>query len=355
MSNFLWWLRRNISATAFAVGFVVDTLTLNRIDLVYENFVFVSYLVLAFIGIVLVHSVETRRFAPKILLRVQGWLPILVQFPLGGLFSGFLIFYTKSSSMFTSWPFILVLVTLFIGNEFLRKRYEKLVFQVSVFYFALLTYVVLITPVLLHTIGTSTFVLAGFVSLCIMGLLLQVLRKLFPKLYQKGRQMILFVIATIYICFNLLYFTNVIPPVPLAIKEIGVYHSVVRTDAGYQVRYEKPVWYEFWRSTSGVYRVTKGEAAYCFSSVFAPTNLRTQIYHSWQRKTEEGKWVRESRIPFTIEGGRDGGYRGYTLKQNLTEGTWRCVVETENKQVIGQTRFNIVTVEAPTERTVEVR
>jgi hypothetical protein len=355
MRKVWWWIKGHISAIAFATGFVVDTLTLKRIDLLYENFVFISYLLIACIGIFLVHAVETRLFAPKLLLRARPFLPVLVQFPLGGLLSGFLIFYTKSASLFTSWPFVLLLFTLFAGNEFFRKRYEKLVFQISFFYFALISYLVLVTPIVLHTIGTSTFVFAGILSLFIISVILQVFKKFFGKLYQQGARLVWACIALVYVGFNVLYFTNIIPPVPLAIKEIGVFHSVVRVENGYRVRYERPAWYESWRETSGVYHRAPGEAAYCFSSVFAPTYLRTQVYHSWQRKTADGTWVRESRIPFTIEGGRDGGYRGYTLKQNISEGTWRCVVETENMQVIGQTNFNVIDVAENQDVVDEVR
>lgn len=342
--NFFRWIRKHISAIAFAIGFVIDTLTLTRIDLLYENFVFVSYLCTALVGILLVHSVETRLFAPKILLRVRAWLPVLIQLPLGGLFSGFLIFYTKSASVFTSWPFLAVLFTLFIGNEFFHKRYEKLVFQISLFYFALFSYLVLVTPIVLNTIGTSTFVFAGILSLFAISLILQLIRKLFPKLYQQGAQLLWWIIGITYVGFNILYFTNIIPPVPLALKEIGIYHSVVHAGTDYLVSYERPVWYEAWRDTGSIFHRTQGEAVYCFSSVFAPTHLSTQIYHSWQRKTKEGTWVRETLIPYTIDGGRNGGYRGYTFKQNLTEGTWRCVVETKQRQVIGETRFNVIDV-----------
>lgn len=349
-----WWVRNHVSMVAFVTGFVWDTLTLKRIDLVYENVVFVSYLLIAFVGIVLIHSIETHRWTPRVLVRMRAWLPALIQFPLGGLFSGFVIFYTKSGSLFTSWPFMAILLALFVGNEFFHKRYERLVFQMSVFYFALLTYLVLVTPAVLHTISTATFVFAGLISLIAILLLSQLIRYLFPKLYRQGARSLWVMIGLIYIGFNALYFSNIIPPVPLALKEIGVYHSVTRIESGYEVTYQSPVWYEFWRSTSGVFRRSPGEAVYCFSSVFAPTELKTKIYHSWQRKVSGGVWKREERIPFSIEGGRDGGYRGFTLKEQLTDGPWRCVVETENGQIIGQVRFNIIDVDqqVPLEQTL---
>lgn len=340
--QFYEFIRRHISTVAFVTGFVIDSLTLTRIDLTYENIVFVSYLTTALTGILLIHSVDTERFAPAFLVRVKAWLPVLVQLPLGGLFSGFVIFYTKSASLITSWPFVALLVTILIGNEFLRKRYERLVFQLATFYFALLSYLVLVTPIILGTINTATFMFAGVTSLFVMAVLTRIMKWLFRDLYERSARMVFLAVGGILVGFNILYFTNTIPPVPLALKEIGIYHSVVSVDGGYDVRYEAPPTYMFWRTTAPVYHRTVNEAAYCFASVFAPTNLQTQVYHSWQQLTDDGLWKRASRIPYPIVGGRDGGYRGYSIKTNLPDGEWKCVVETEQGLVIGETQFTVV-------------
>ncbi len=353
IKNTYWWVREHLSLVAFATGFLWDTLTLRRIDLVYENVVFIVYLLIALAGIFLVHAVETRVFAPKWLLKFRVWLPIIIQFPLGGLFSGFLILYTKSSSVFVSWPFLLVLVMLFVGNEFFKRRYERLIFQMSLFYFALLSYMVLVTPIITRSISTATFLYAGILSLVIIGFVLYYINKFFPKLFKQGGVRILFIVGGIYLSFNALYFTNIIPPVPLSLKEIGIYHSVSREGGSYVVTYEKPAWYESWRDTSKVFHKGPGEAAYCFTSVFLPTRFNEPLYHSWQRKATNGQWVRAAggRIEFTTDGGRLGGYRAYSLKQNLDEGEWRCVVETESQQVIGMVRFNVLDVHESVELT----
>lgn len=337
------FIRTHISAIAFGSGFILDTLTLKRIDLVYENIVFISYLLTAAFGIILLHAVETGRFAPAFLSKHRAWLPVIVQLPLGGLFSGFVIFYTKSASFVTSWPFLLLLVGLFIGNEFFRKRYSRLVFQMSVFYFVLLTYLTLLVPTVLGTIGTSTFVFAGLLSLLLIGLFIHLVMYLFPMLYVHSMVRVWVAVLGICAAFNALYFTNIIPPVPLALMDIGIYHSIVRTETGYRVMYEEHETYFPWRSTARTFHRGPGEAAYCFSSVFAPTRLRTSIYHVWERKVNDA-WIRESRIPFRIQGGRDQGYRGYTLKANLTDGLWRCAVVTERGQVLGRERFVVVSV-----------
>jgi len=341
------WLKKHVSTIAFFGGFIIDTLTLGRVDAWYDNALFVLYLVTAFLGILLVHAVDTGRFAPRSLRVRKAWLPALVQFPIGGLFSGFLIFYVKSASFLTSWFFLALLLVLFVGNEFLHKRYERLVFQVSMFYFALFSYLVLLVPTVLGEISTSAFLLSGLTSLFLVALLVQTLMRLFPDVYRRSARHLAFSIGGICLLFNVLYFANIIPPVPLALKGIGIYHSVVREQGGYRVTFEEPAWYAFWRDTGAVFHRAPGEAAYCFSAVFAPTSVSTDIYHAWMRKNKKGDWVRENRTPFPIQGGRDGGYRGYTIMHTLTEGEWRCVVETERGQVLGETRFQVEGVSEP--------
>ena len=48
-------------------------------------------------------------------------LPILTQFSLGGFWSGFFVFYGRAAALAVSWPFMLLISAMIIGNE-LRKR-----------------------------------------------------------------------------------------------------------------------------------------------------------------------------------------------------------------------------------------
>jgi hypothetical protein len=181
----------------------------------------------------------------------------------------------------------------------------------------------------------------------VLALFLQVVMRIFPELYTRSMRGIWLAVFGIFVSFHALYFTNTIPPVPLSLKEIGVYHQVTRAEQGYLVSYEEPSRFEFWRSTARTFHRAPQESVYCFSAVFAPTRLRTNIYHSWQRKTEGGAWVRDSYIGFSLAGGRDEGYRGYTMKSNIADGEWRCVVETEGGKVVGETYFSVQTVSTP--------
>jgi hypothetical protein len=44
----------------------------------------------------------------------------------------------------------------------------------------------------------------------------------------------------------------------------------------------------------------------------------------------------------TIAGGREGGYRGHTVKSRLDPGDWRVDVETHDGRVIGRIGFRVV-------------
>ncbi len=151
------------------------------------------------------------------------------------------------------------------------------------------------------------------------------------------------VVAGICATFTVLYFSHVIPPVPLSLKHIGVYHTLERVGGVYAVSYEKPAWYVFWRDTDATFTLPLSEGrAYCFSAIFAPGGLSTPVVHQWEKYDPiSGQWQQQSKYSFPINGGRDQGYRGWTAK-TLSAGKWRCDVETENGQLIGRLSFEAV-------------
>jgi len=152
-----------------------------------------------------------------------------------------------------------------------------------------------------------------------------------------------FTVGIIYVALNFFYFTNIIPPIPLSLKDVGIYHSVVRVGEGdYRVVYEKPPWWLFLRDSDKEFHFEEGDSVYCFASVFAPAKLKTEIYHHWEYFDETADlWKEHGRFSYPIEGGRGGGFRGYTTIHKYTPGTWRCTVETERGQVIGEETFII--------------
>ena len=154
----------------------------------------------------------------------------------------------------------------------------------------------------------------------------------------------------LYLLFNVFYFFNFIPPIPLALKDSGIYHSVTRLGADYQVTYEPSAWYDVFNDYKNTVSWKKGEPIYCFSSVFAPTQIDARIYHEWYLFDEgSGKWVQKDRLGFLISGGRDGGYRGYSMKYGVEPGLWRIDIENERGQMLGRVKFDIIETSLPVE------
>jgi len=340
---------------AFLTGFTWDNFTLNRIDQLLDMLVLIGLITIATIGITLMNAIEERREIENRFVAIAPFVPLLVQFSLGGLFSGLFVFYSRSGTILSAWPFWLLLIGLLLGNEFFRNRYRGVSFQLSIYYIALLSLCVLLVPVFLREMGALVFLLSTAISAFLMALVFFLLRRVAPNRVRRRQKLTASLLVGVLVLFNGLYFTNIIPPIPLSMKELGFYHTVVREGGEYRVSYEAGAWWEFWKQSDDVFHWRGSEPLYCFASVFAPTDLDTKIYHHWQFKNAKGDWEERGRIAYSIAGGRDGGYRGYTLKTALEIGRWRCRVETARGQVIGQKTILVVPADNPVELTSELR
>lgn len=328
---------------AIALGFLIDALTLTQIDRVFDNAVFITHLLIVGTLITALFAKNTLRGKRWKIAERESLLNTIVIFSFGALFSGFIIFYSRSGSLASSWPFILLLAGLMIGTEIKRAYYQKLVFQISFYYLAIFSYLIFFLPVIFAKVGVGMFVASGLVSLVLIFFFLRLLKKIDFKNYEEYLPAIWKRVVIIFLLFNFLYFTNIIPPVPLSLKFKAVYHSVESTGENtYQGSYEKAGWYNIFGKRSRTIHKDEGEPVYVFASVFAPTRLETSIFHSWHYYDSEAvKWVKTDRIKIPITGGRDEGFRGYSMKQNLWPGKWKVVVETQRGQRLGQIRFTI--------------
>lgn len=313
-------------------GFVFDGLTLQRVDLFWDNLVILFYLFLVAVGI-LALSLRSGKY-----IDISAYA---MQFAFGGLFSAFIVFYSKSASLTASFPFFLMLGVFFVGNEFFREKYKKFNFNLAVFFVAVFSYAIFSLPVLLRKLGTEIFILSGFLSLIVVVSLVFLIKKIAPTKFLEYRKTATFTIGGIYLLFNFLYFSNIIPPIPLSLKEAGIYRFIERVDNDFMFYGEEWKWYEFWRKNKFGFR--QGESLYAYSAVFAPTKIESEIFHRWSFFDEKkDKWVESAYIGFPIVGGRDGGYRGYSIKENVWLGKWRVDVVTQRGQVVGRISFEIM-------------
>lgn len=333
---------RHISSIALVSGFILDSITLNRIDRLFENAILFFYLIVAGLGIILINLSEQGRWGGRFS-RFHTFFLILIQFSFGALFSAFTIFYFRSSSLAVSWPFILFLAGLLIANELLKTRYQKLIFQITIFFVTIFSLTIFYVPIITKTLGVWTFIISGIVSLVLITLFIYLLYRFVPERVVGSKKALATSIGVIFLIINLLYFTNIIPPIPLSLKEAEVFHLVEKNPAGgYKVEREVRPWYEFLFPFERV-TLVPNKPLYVLSSVFAPTNLNTDIVHEWQYFDEKTKrWATAGEVRFAIEGGADGGYRGFSQKSNLFSGYWRVDIETPRGQMIGRLKFKII-------------
>lgn len=337
------WYERyegRISSFSLLFGFVFDSITLQRIDALRENLWITINLVVAAACIILLNRRESKD--PK----KHFWFYTILQFTFGSMLGAFFIFYFQSSTLSVSWPFLAILLAAMIGNEVFKKHYERQIFQISFLYLALLAFMIFLLPILLHRIGALIFVTSGIASLiAIWGFM-----KLLGQLYWRP-------VIIIFIFVNILYFANIIPPIPLSLKDAGIYHGVVKTSDGtYQVVDENRGVIEKIFSWNDRVRWVKGETLYALSSVYSPADLDVNIFHEWQYYDEdEDKWMTRARIPLRLSGGRVEGFRTFSNKSNLASGFWRVNVETGRGQLLGRIKFKIMEVEvSPSFRSIKV-
>ena len=337
---------RRLSTASLVFGFAFDALTLSRIDSTRDNLWMAANLLIVAIVIVLLNKQENASSSKRGESWRHFWLFNILQFGFGAVLGSFFIFYFQSGTLAVSWPFLLILFAAIVANELFQKRYTQLAFQLSFFYLALFSYAIFLLPIFLHRIGASIFVLSGLVSLAGIYLFILILKRLTREKFRQNRILVIRSITGIFIVFNILYFTNLIPPIPLSLKEAGVYHLVERDGSGsYVVAGERKGFLSYFHFRETVHLVS-GDILYAYSAIFSPASLDTRIIHEWQYRDEEtGEWRTATRIPLVLSGGRAEGYRTYSVKSNLAAGDWRVNVETPRGQLMGRINFRIIDAE----------
>lgn len=341
-----WYLRyeRPISSLFLVGGFVFDAVTLKRVDMFWENFWIVAHLVGVALCILLINYFENKvTQANEEQEKLHFWLINSMQFLFGGLLSTYLVFYFRSATLAVAWPFIVVLIAAFVANESLKKHYTRISFQISLLYLSLFLFCIFLLPVIFHTIGTTIFLVSGALSLCLIAGFFLLIIRVTKKRERSSIRNAVAVTVGIFVLMNVLYFTHLIPPIPLSLKDAGVYHSIEKDGKGnYVVAYEATGWRSYFHFYED-FHLTSGSAAYVYSAIFSPTAFTLDIVHEWQYYDEDlGAWITENIITLPVLGGRDGGYRTYSIKSNLIPGRWRVNVSTISGNVIGRVGFTVI-------------
>jgi hypothetical protein len=329
----------------FFSGVTYDTLTLTRIDRLQDNLLLLIYLLLLGVLIVLTGRLgiepapereQLATFSPFVrwVLHVRPYYPMAAQFLLGGLFSAYAIFYSRSATLTSTAIFFTLLVVLLVGNEFIRDRLSSLRLLVSLYALVCFAFFTFFLPVMTGYMNAAIFLVGAVLSAVVTFRVVQLIYRNNPD---HSKREVVGVTAPAFTLIGLLvgfYFMNWIPPVPLSMKFGGMYREVQKQDDRFALSFDRE-WYQIWKRSQNPFPAD--EPIYCFTAVFAPVALNTTVYHHWYFRTNSDRpFTHADKIPIKIAGGREGGYRAYTFKQRLDPGDWRVDVETEDGRVVGQ-------------------
>ena len=334
----------------FFSGVTYDTVTLTRIDRLQDNLLLLLYLTLLGFLIVLTGRLGTNEAtvedlppdAPRLMrwiVQAKPYAPMAIQFLLGGLFSAYTIFYSKSATFTGTAVFFCLLVGFLVANEFLRDRLSNVQLLVGLYALVCFGFFTFFLPVMTGLMNQAIFLAGAALTVLVV---LRVVQLIYWRNPARTNREALLAGAPAMGLIGLLvgfYFLNWIPPVPLSMKFGGMYHEVKRAGDHFELSYEKR-WFQVWQRSNTT--VAADEPIYCFTAVFAPVTLKTTVYHHWYYRSDKSKpFSHADKIPLKIAGGREGGYRAYTFKQGLDVGDWRVDVETEDGRVIGRVPVHV--------------
>ncbi len=343
-------------AAFFFSGVTFDSVTLTQIDSLLDDLILLFYL--ALVGVLIVLTCRAERQAERmeacrvakgtglpsegttgLATRLRPYYPMGIHFFLGSLFSAQSIFYLRSASLSTTALFLVVLILFLLANEFLLERLYSLRLLASLYGLVCFSFITFFLPVVTGLMNTAIFLAGAVLSAGLAVGLVHLAHR--GTEGWSGREVWRHGFPAVLLVGVLMgfYFLNWIPPVPLSMKRGGVYHQVAKEDGVYRLTFEKGAWYQFGKRSDDPFH---GDGpAYCFAAVYAPVRLHGTIYHRWQYRAPGGDYTTTDRIGMAISGGRERGYRGYTVKQRLAPGDWRVDVETEDGRIIGRLAFRV--------------
>ena len=180
-----------------------------------------------------------------------------------------------------SWPFLLLLLVFLVGNEVFRRYHSRLVFAALLLFFAFYSYAVFVIPVFTRSIGRLTFLASGVCALLGYYLSSRLLRRRSPPVSPIPPEADRRRRSRHHGHEHLLFHRN-LPPLPLALSDVGIYHAIRHTGAVYRVEEEPRSWSVRLGLAPPAVHVAPGEKLALYSAVFAPIRMNTRITHRWQ-------------------------------------------------------------------------
>src|SRR5262249_11343197 len=144
-----------------------------------------------------------------------------------------------------------------------------------------------VVPIFIGSTGLGVFllsVLAGSVPLA--GAALWIGRSS-PELHTRVRRQVLVPLGGVLVVFLGFYVFRLVPPVPLSIPFIGVYHNVEKSGNAYFLSHERPSW-RWWQTGDQDFLAQPGDKVYVYFRIFSPSRFADQVLMRWHREEAQG-------------------------------------------------------------------
>lgn len=338
---------------SFGLGFIFDYFAAEKIDSLPVIIHQVIYL-LVIAWILTKEYLVTEGLSP-VSPRWQKWWEyrgLVLHFFLGTLLNLYSFFYLKSASIFTGLVFLLILIGLVVVNELPHFRKSQIYLRWALWVLCVFSFYSMLFPLFLGFVGWLPFLLAASGT----GLTLYFHFRILMKFQKDLKNLSLAFLrpgALVIGFFVGFYFIGWIPPVPLAAKNFGVYHRLDKQDGKFLLSYDRP-WWKFWQNGDQDFYARSGDQIYFFARIFSPAKFSDEVTIHWLFKDPRQGWITSDKVRMAIHGGRQEGFRGYSVKQNYQPGDWRVQVETTDGREIGRLYFEVIPSDSVEERVFRI-
>ena len=353
LSEILIKYETRLEIAFFVGGFIFDVWMLAAPDEIFSIVQQIVYLLViaSLIHFELLHRLQTWR-PRKFILKIWPYRTFVLHFFLGSLLSVYSLFYIKSASFFSSFVFLLFMISLLFANELPFVKKANVSIKVGLYVICLFSFLSILFPILFGFVGFIPFLFS--LSFTFALFYLQFMRL---RMYITDNKLLTRVLmapaASVLSVFFIFYFLGWIPPVPLSVKTQGIYHFIEKKNGAYLLSFE-PSWPNFLSDADKDFNAQPGDKIYFFAQIYSPARISDEVVIHWYQKNRKNNWELMDKIPLQIHGGREQGFRGFASKSNYTAGSWKIEVRTSSGVEISRLYFDLKVTQATLNRDFKI-
>ena len=365
------FLTRNIghiSLLAFVLGFFLDVFTLPNVTNFWSYMTGVIYAILVGVLILVREYIKSDKVTLNIFGKKEeeyvAYFSVAIAFFMGSFISFVFIYYMRAADIISGLPILAFIFLIMCMNEWVDSR-SRLLFDILIYSICITLFFIFLTPVFLGRVGDYVFnfsiLLSGIFLYFYTKLIYSFdldqdrefsfldkfksikISKIYKKLFEKYNFKIYnYILLVPGIIFSL-YFTNIIPAVPLTMREANFYQSVFKKTNTFYTFNQKCIksWNPF-VNCYFVYDDLYDDNISFYNEVQAPAKLNAKLSHKWEYYNKSrGVWELKNIASYYVYGGRENGYRGYTSITNIQKGLYKVTVMIDDKRVLGSKKFEV--------------